>query len=96
MRDVVFQLVGGPWDGQTLSTLSEDEANACFAQALLAISDGQTGMRIPLLPPGTKKKSPGKLRSSRPAPRAHDYEIASRNEQTGQLVIVARHVSSAS
>ncbi len=93
MRNVVIQLVGGPWDGQTLSTSSADEANACFAQALLAISGGRTGARIPLMPPGMKKKTPGKPHLSRPAPRSHDYEIASSDQQAEQLVIVARHIS---
>ena len=92
--DVILeQLVGGPWDGQTLSTASEDQANACFAQALLAISGGRTGARIPLMPPGVKKKSPGKPHLARPAPRSHDYEIASRDQRAEQLVIIARHVS---
>jgi hypothetical protein len=91
MRNVVFQLVGGPWDGQTLSTLSNDEANACFAAALYAISGGRTGTRIPLMPPGSRKKTPGVIHQ-RTTPRSHDYEIATRDEQAGQLVIVARHI----
>ena len=88
MREVIFQLVGGPWDGQSLSTASRDEANACFAEALYAISGGRKGTRIPLVPPGGRKKTASKS----PAPRSHDYEIASRDELVDQLVIVARHI----
>jgi hypothetical protein len=92
MRTVVIQLVGGPWDGQILSTQSPDEANACFAEALYAISGGRKGTRIPLVPPGAKKKSAKKPHLSRSAPRSHDYEISSSDQQADELVIVARHV----
>jgi hypothetical protein len=91
MPHVVFQLVGGPWDGQTLSTDSADEANACFAQALYAISNGRCGARIPLVAPAAKRKSSARINPQ--APRSYDYEIDRSELQAGELRIVARHVA---
>ena len=91
MPHVVFQLVGGPWDGQTLSTHSADEANACFAQALYAMSNGRRGARIPLVAPTAKRKA--KPHSNSATPRSYDYEIDRSELHAGELRIVARHVA---
>lgn len=87
MPHVVFQLVGGPWDGQTLSTHSADEANACFAQALYALSNGRRGARIPLVAPAAKRKA-----ARNQSPRSYDYEIDRSELHAGELRVVARHI----
>ena len=72
----IFQLHGGPWDGQTLSTAADDEANACFAQAMLALTGGRIGSRIPLVSPaGQKRIDAGVTREERADTRPHSYEI---------------------
>ena len=72
----IFQLHGGPWDGQTLSTSAENEANACFAQAMLALTGGRIGSRIPLVSPaGQQRIDAGVTPQERAAIRPNSYEI---------------------
>ena len=72
----IFQLHGGPWDGQTLSTSAENEANACFAQAMLALTGGRIGSRIPLVSPACQQRiDAGVSPEERAAIRPHNYEI---------------------
>jgi hypothetical protein len=91
MPDVVFQLVGGPWDGQTLATNSADEANACFAQALYAISGGRCGACIPLVAPAGKPKS-NHHKAPLSTPPSHEYRIDRSEASDGRLLVVARHL----
>ena len=72
----IFQLHGGPWDGQTLSTSAENEANACFAQAMLALTGGRIGSGMPLVWPACRPRiDAGVSPEERAAIRPHNYEI---------------------
>ena len=78
MATTIIQLHGGPWDGQTLSTDAADEANACFAHAMLALTGGRVGGQIPLISPASQQRiDAGIGRDERSAIKPHAYEIVS-------------------
>lgn len=92
MKTTIFQLVGGPWDGQTLSTAAEDEANACFAQALLAMTGARVGSCIPLISPAAQQRiDAGVDPVQRQAVRPHTYEIVAADRRDAALFVTARH-----
>lgn len=94
MTTTIFQLVGGPWDGQTLSTASDDEANACFAQALLAITGARLGNCIPLLSPASQAMiNAGMTDQERRSLKPHSYEIIAAYQRDAALHVTARHCS---
>ncbi len=94
MADVVFHLVGGPWDGQTISTASTDEVSASFAHALFGMTGGgRVGASIPLVSPAHQQANDGLPEEERRAVRPHEYTIAESNCRKGQVVLVARHIA---
>lgn len=92
--NVVFQLVGGPWDGQSISTASPDEAAACFAKALLAMTGGgRVGACIPMISPaGQQEIDAGMSAAERQVIRPHEYAIVKSRRRQDQTVVVAEHV----
>lgn len=108
---ITFQLEGGPWDGQTISTTSASEVTAEFARAMFLFSRGAPiGARIPLAAPsadaGAEPAAGAPTDSHRgdgdpaegeaPTPRTHAYAVRQRRETDDAVTIKAVHTGAAS
>jgi hypothetical protein len=97
-KTVYVEFIGGPYDQLTISTKSEIEDQAAFAEFLfLATDNGTVGKRtVGMSPYGTKTKRAFQF-GPEGAPKdfavqAHIYEVTERIEERNEILIRLKYV----
>ncbi|MEQ8785422.1 MAG: hypothetical protein RIC55_03955 [Pirellulaceae bacterium] len=92
--NVTFQLEGGPWDGQVISTSADCEVTADFARVLFLCSHGApVGAELSLVSPAGRDQieAEGRHEARADGVRPHAYCVSERREVRGRVTIRATH-----
>jgi hypothetical protein len=91
--EVDFELHGGPWDGQTISSDSPCEVTAEFARVLYAVTRGAAiGARLQLVSPaGCNLRRREAALAMESIVRPHAYSVSRRIAGPQRVIVTAVH-----
>ena len=95
MPDVVFNLRGGPWDGQTIDSAADCEVTADFARVLYTLTRGASvGQELQLASPAGSELREETVDALQPGAQfpPHLYTITERRRHDGTIIATAVHV----